>query len=204
MRVALFVACFALTGCGDDDTIETLSPDLSATAPLDLARGPNDLGTIPDQNGCFYPPDAFGPPLDAGGFCEGTPLAGTCAQTFFAKLASCFQPAGCCQADGSNTLYRSWQSGAHYIFRMGTSYYSFSQNDIQCASSLGTEIQPYHQWTASDGSTIIFDPATGALTCPGDAQINVGAYGSCPALEALLHQFQCPATPDCCTPYPLR
>ncbi len=209
VRVGAFLvgACIACAACDD---AATPAPDLAAATDLaapvdDLAVGPDFAHGPPDMVACSYPPDAFGPAPDAAGFCDGTPLAGTCAQAFFARVRACYRPAGCCQASGSNRLYLSYQSGAGYYFNMQVSQWSLRQDGYTCAESPDdTAPDPFH-WRADDGSEIpYFDPRSGELHCADGTQLNVGAYGTCPALHDLLFPFPVSCwTSSCCVPYPL-
>ncbi len=208
VRVGAFIvgACIACAAC--DDAV-TPPPDLAA--PADLAAPVDDLAVArdfahgpPDMVACSYPPDAFGPAPDAAGFCDGTPLAGTCAQAFFARARACFHPAGCCQTTGSNTVRRTWESGATYYEALAVSEWRLTQDQFICAASSDSTTPNAYRWTASDGSELpYFDPATGELHCPDGTQLNVGTDGQCADLAALLRLPPCQVTANCCVPYPL-
>jgi hypothetical protein len=202
---ALLCACALFAACDDDSAV-----DLAVST--DLAMGPDlaapDLASMVDMAVLCRPEMEF-PPPDAAGFCDGTPLAGTCAQAFFARVAACYNPAGCCIGDGMNTVYRSWESGAHYSYSLATSRWMLTQNGMGCASSVDSTLPNALQWSGPDGSELpFFDPNTGELHCPDGSQLNVGPFGQCPELQRLLKPFQfyscqSPYNATCCTPYPL-
>jgi hypothetical protein len=179
-------------GCDDD---ASLPADLAASSDLSAATDlapPKDLTPPPPV--CMIP-DGGTPasPVDAGAFCAGTPLDGTCVQAFFAKIAGCFQPAGCCALMASMHERVDWASGARYDHYIPEYSISYEQSGALCGqqmSSLGTPPPPGH-WTAGDNSTLTVTPAIGLSNGPFDATCSDGTHvsfsaGDCADLDALL------------------
>jgi hypothetical protein len=210
---ALLCACALLSACDEDGRATDLAVSTDLALGPDLAVPDLALRDLAEASVC-RPEMTFPtfPPPDAGGFCDGTPLAGTCAQAFFARVADCFNPAGCCVGTGSNTVLRGWESGANYRFGMADRQWSLSQNGVSCAGNFPSSATTAPmKWTASDGSELpFFDPTTGELHCPDGSQTNVGAYGQCLALQHLLRPFEvyscveATTNTTCCTPYPVN
>jgi hypothetical protein len=198
----------ALGGC-DDDTAgaDDLAMPLYDFATVhDLAT--SDLTAAPPEMCVPNPPDAFDVSVDAGGFCAGTPIAGTCVQTFFAKLAECFVPAGCCRnGPGSITVTMAWESGAYYSTYAIDQERHYAMINQSCANSRRSGLPDTDRWVGADGSTLALVLSTGVLTCPDGSTVNIGTLsGQCAELDALLHPapplgcFQ--AFPNCCVPQP--
>src|SRR5581483_8767569 len=93
MRLAVAAAlalALALASCSagipNDGTPDLAAPELGAP---DLAAPPPDLLACSAWIA-----------LD-GGLCAGTPLAGTCVESYFAAAADCFRAAGPCVRDAN-------------------------------------------------------------------------------------------------------
>lgn len=190
------LACASVAGCDD----ETAASDLSAPVEdLAIAR---DLSAPVDAALCFAgpPPDAFIPSTDAGAFCVGTTIAGTCAQAFFERIYDCFAPAGCCVL-----VPYGLHHGAHIEFYWASGAVSFDQRTASpvdgilypgkswsmCAScgwvDFGGGPGGTDRWSLPDGTKMIVNPATGDVTCPDNSQANIGpGYEQCPEMDARL------------------
>ena len=114
-RALLVAAALSCTACGDN---ELQQPDLAApfdlTVPSDFSN-PADLAGPYDlvRDWSFSYADGSGL-CESGGTDAGNNVAGTCVQTFFAKLADCWVPSGMCWANLSSlsTWDACWESGA--------------------------------------------------------------------------------------------
>jgi hypothetical protein len=213
-RSSLLLAALLLAGC-DDDSAPT-SADFAAPSVDDMAAA-LDLSPFPDMAPWCVASDAsFPPSLDAGGFCDGTTMAGTCAQEFFRKFAECFRPAGCCLYNGSvNVPGFAWESGARFQSEPGDREYY--QNGAHCAHQ-GAPLPGVtgDRWTLGDGEVLDVDTTTGDVTCPDGSHANIGAnYGGCAELNTLrgdtsifgYDPAMCFKSYDgkdsrCCAPYP--
>jgi hypothetical protein len=194
MRHIVALCALALVGCGDDFTPPT---DL-AVVPLDLspagARDLADLTPLPPWL-CPYTPDAWTPPttpVDAGVFCAGTPIDGTCVQAFFAKIAACFQPAGCCTLGPNIHEKVDWASGAHYYWYATEDQLWYSQGGAACGGQSSPSFGVSGQWTGPDGSALTVTPAISRYsfgpfdaTCPDGTHVSFNT-SDCAELVALI------------------
>lgn len=215
----LAVLAAAAGGCDDDSSAPIDLDDLSVPAvddlqaPADLAPPPVDAALV-----CVGgpPPDAFVPSTDAGAFCVGTSLAGTCAQAFFERIYDCFAPAGCCVSapyglhHGAHIEYY-WANGATSIDQRvaspvdGINYPGRSWGMCATAScgrvELGGGPGATDKWSLPDGTVMIVNPATGDVTCPDNSQTNIGpGYEQCAEMTLrldVMHKgtpvYDCPA-----------
>jgi hypothetical protein len=210
-RGALLLAlCVLLPSCTDEQT--TVATDLGAVVP-DLSVGDlavaHDLTWIVDLGHCvpLTPVDGFASSADAAGFCDGTTLAGTCAQPFFAKFAACYVPAGCREYYRVNNTRASWgwASGAS-IWWDATGIRDFEQNGQRCAyadsSSLSNPSGATHDdhWKLGDGTTLTINWTSGNVTCPDGSQIQISNPTSCDALNTLMSVPPTLSDPGCCLP----
>jgi hypothetical protein len=164
----------------------------------DLGHAGGDLGDLaprPGRDLSFSPPDLVG--ADFAGFCEGTAVAGTCVQSFFAALPYCFQPAGICHEQipvvaGSTTW--CWKDGAE--LRQSLAAASATRTFVMGAAVCFSETTPTGGQSSflAGGMTLLLDTTTGAFKCPGGTTGSIGAnLGGCTALRDLLE----PATVAC-------
>ncbi|HXU69136.1 MAG TPA: hypothetical protein VN947_07390 [Polyangia bacterium] len=209
MRNLCLALLFLASACGDDTTaaVDLGAPvdDLSV-ADLSVA----DLAVPSDFAVCIMPPpDGFDTPVDAGGFCAGTSIAGTCIATFFAQLSECFVPKGCCRpSGGGNSHGVTWQSGAGFYTFSGVDGDYYAAQNVACAFSTSGGVTPAGvRWTLQGGSTsLTITDGTYDVTCPDGSHINVGnPAGQCAELDRLLAPFataSCMSPPSsCCVPY---
>jgi hypothetical protein len=201
-RTLLLAAALACSACGDDTVAST---DLAAS--FDLSASPDDLATHDLAGPYDLVRDWSFSYADGSGLCEGggvdagNNVAGTCVQTFFAKLADCWVPSGMCRANfSSHTSWDAcWQSGAgrrDTFCELGglatTTASLYVRGEAVCmrrASHGGAfcQPQPIDDWTAPDGTTLSIVVATGDVTCPDGSHVTIGPnYGNCAELEQLL------------------
>jgi hypothetical protein len=131
------------------------------------------------------------PNVDMGDFCAGTPLAATCAYSYFLGFAQSYQPMGRCEEFASpgvdhilweNCVRFEWQPGG---FAMYGSPLTVHTHYVDGGF--------YETYEFSSG-TLSFDDSTGVISCPGGAQATIGSIAAaCPALDGLLH----PSTAAC-------
>jgi len=190
--------------------------DLGLLPPLDLAPVPlgdgglampdlavaSDLALASTDMGRLAPDDAaagdLGPPTI---FCDGTPVAGTCAAAFFAPVASCFVATGGCSENKSMAGgITCWQSGARLVATfdgaMMTTSGVWSGPSGECmAGTVGTDANGNTVFTLQQGgATLVYNAGTGDVTCPDGSTVNIGPVeGYCPALQSVLD----PSTNDC-------
>ena len=137
-------------------------------------------------------------------FCAGTPLDGTCAQTFFAAFADCFRPCGSCQAFRFNSgVEYKWQSGAiddnEYGRGIGNTSSYFPKLSTSDSDScllrrqiwaLSGAVDSEQFCAPNDPSCVVgfdvdagadtfsggqlYDHATGIFTCSDGTQVNLG------------------------------
>jgi hypothetical protein len=189
----LLLLAFAAVGCGDDGA---LAPDLAAPSMADLGM-PDLAGTI-----------------DASGFCEGTSLAGTCAQSFFAHLAECFPPvSGACVSHSPSSWWwtECWESGARiskatigsscgprWVWANGATFCMDRNHSPDCASNVEVWTIPQSEaFPYATGPSMLVDTVTGDVTCPDGTHANIGPdFGNCAALHAVINTLklygQCP------------
>jgi hypothetical protein len=203
VRGALLVALsvFGLS-CSDDEG--AIGPDLGAVVPdlsvRDLAT-PLDLSYVLDMAHCApLSPDGFASSADAAGFCDGTTLAGTCAQAFFSSFAACYVPAGCRVYYRENNTRGSWQyaSGASGHWDI-TDYSDYEMNGHSCAYVDGNNIARDDHWTLADGTKLTINWTSGNVTCPDGSTIQIANPTSCDALMALINTPHT-SDPGCCLP----
>lgn len=210
-RCALLIACAVVVGpaCDNDapapvGDLGVTIPDLSTndSAPADLAPA-RDLTVILDMALCAPPTprDGFASSADAAGLCDGTTIAGTCAQAFFTAFATCYVPAGCRVYHRDNNTRASWDfaSGAS-IFWDATGIRSFSQNGHSCAFANSANFAQDDQWTLSDGTKLTINWTSGNVTCPDGTQIQISNPRSCDALNTLMLVPPLGSDPGCCLP----
>lgn len=206
--VLLLALCVLAPACGDEQA--AVVPDLGAIVPdlsTDLSIGDlavaHDLTWIFDLAHCvpLTPVDGFASSADAAGFCDGTTLAGTCAQAFFARFASCYVPAGCREYHRTNNTIASWSfaSGA-YTFWDLSGIRAFSQSGHSCASSDSTGLSQDDRWTLNDGTKLTINWTSGNVTCPDGSQIQISNPKSCDALNTLVTVPMAGSDPGCCLP----
>jgi len=186
------------------------------SAAFDLAANSHsgeDMSPLYDFAMCG-PVDAQPADVDAAGFCDGTPLAGTCLQPLFQRFAECFVPAGCCTEWGANSVRVEWASGAELdsdTLNFGDRYYGRTLGPGNYTSCL-------HAIRRSDGqgydfhfpdTTVTINPTTGDVTCSDGSQVNIGLnLGDCGALNSILGDVRLHSPIDftkcqsatCCTP----
>jgi hypothetical protein len=204
-RALGLVALLTLAASACDDGATVASADLAAPVDgLEIAADLASLRDLASAEMCTPATHAFDLTVDTAGFCAGTTLAGTCVQTFFARIAACFVRAGCCQV-GPSAMHRSvaWESGAAYTNQVGIGPWQYSMAGTSCGGGY-TSVQTDY-WTGPDGSKLTYTTPSGAVTCPDGSAINVGNLGGqCAELDDLLqpwHPLQC--SPACCvTPPP--
>jgi hypothetical protein len=201
LGLALVIALAGAAGCDDEWRPPDFAVPIDMQVPADLAR-PGDLTPPLDAFVCTGgpPPDAFVPSTDAGSFCVGTSLAGTCAQAFFERIYDCFAPAGCCAGQvygvkhGAHIDYE-WASGAHSTDQRvsspndGINYpgKSWGMCDECGRVEFGGGAGGNDLWTLPDGTTMTINPATGDVTCPDSSQANIGpGYEQCPEVTLRL------------------
>jgi hypothetical protein len=209
---AVFVVAL-LSACGDGQ--QTAAPDLSSPAVDDFAVSADLSVSIlynddmfPRQ--CGYAPDSSPPKPDVSGFCAGTSIAGTCAQTFFRTIAECFAPSGCCVRAGNSMPRLTWASGAFALYDGSFGYVAVIQDGVVCGET-NFDGYPLLKWKAWDGTRLTFDPNTGIATCDDGTTISLGVgYAACPEIVTMLYPgTPCPidhtgdAAAACCTPYPI-
>ena len=197
MRVRLLVL---LVGCGPScssgvNAVDGAAPHDLAGVDLavgDLGSSPIDLASV-DLPRRLYPLDLAGvDQLAFGGFCAGTLVAGTCLQSFFGPLSTCFVASGPCSQSVPGVLSptRCWSSGAEFKQVSGLSVVNrtFIFGDVICfTEQIGGSGPVKTPWFASGGNGMFFDPSTGNYDCPDSSRGNVGTnYGGCAALQALL------------------
>ncbi|HEX8952795.1 MAG TPA: hypothetical protein VF945_13160 [Polyangia bacterium] len=189
-----------LCACGDDGPqsladLAAIGEDLAVPAGRDLA--PLDMTTPVDWSFNFG---------DGAGLCESPAdasngVAGTCAQSFFAKLADCWVPSGVmCTYDKPANHWDQfcWDDGAALqTFRCNSPAYApgivcyvrgtflCMKHEIPCDYT-GTP-RTTEKWTAYDGTVLIHDTATGEVTCPDGSHVTIGPnYGGCVELSQLI------------------
>jgi hypothetical protein len=151
--------------------------------------------------------------------CAGTPLEGTCVETFFSAFAACFRPAGLCSSDWhqSTGWTRWWENGAKYNnYEQGAltvGRETYTMGTTQCLlyrrsqlSAVGQYCQPGFDPpcaqpmedldlgldTYSGGA--LYDSVSGIFTCPDGTQVNIGPdLGGCATLNSLLNPMWCTA-----------
>ena len=198
--------CALVAGCGDDTVVPV--------APLELGAGADDLGVAHDLAGpadltptdllslCPSTPDAWtppSPPPDAGTFCAGTPIDGTCVQAFFAKIADCFLPAaGCCTCFRGNHSSCSWASGAAWDGQPAADEFKLFHDNASCGGSYVNFATT--TWTAADGTQLTMTGSTSAedAVCPGGTHVTF-SFSDCADLAALISPPGLFTT--CVTPY---
>jgi len=206
-RGALLLAlCVLGLSCSDE---AATGPDLATVLP-DLAVGDLAVADLAapiylfDMAHCapLSPVDGFASSADAAGFCDGTTLAGTCAQPFFAAYASCYVPAGCRQYFRVNNGRASWEfaSGASINWD-ASGIRDYRQNDDQCAlASTSGSVSGDDHWTLGDGTTLTINWTSGNVTCPDGSQIQLANPKSCDALNTLMAVPPLGSDPSCCLP----
>jgi hypothetical protein len=204
-RGALLLAhCVLVAACADDQT--TITTDLGTVVP-DLSVG--DLAAVPDMTynidfahcAPFTPVDGFASSADAAaGFCDGTTLAGTCAQAFFASFAACYVPAGCRVYLRNANTGGSWQyaSGASGSWDI-TDISGYGMNGHPCATVDGNNAARDDHWTLADGTKLTINWTSGNVTCPDGSTIQIANPASCDALNALINTLH-KSDPGCCLP----
>ncbi|HXU70080.1 MAG TPA: hypothetical protein VN947_12175 [Polyangia bacterium] len=205
MRAIVAISCL-LVACGSDDAV-VVTPDFASTAsdlsvPMsdDLARA-ND-----DDMSCTPSPWDGGTANDAAGFCDNTPIAGTCVQTVFAKIAACFAPAGCCTSTGSIELDVHYANGARWR-RMDPEIFWSMPGEACGAYRLGAAPVDFalggYRIIAEDGSYFDYY-ASGDVVCSDGSSFYVGDLGStCPDIKPFFFpppNFPACGTPTCCAP----
>jgi hypothetical protein len=171
---------------------------------MDLASEVFDLGNLDlgDQDFArqLVPLDLAGVDLlPPRGFCEGTFVAGTCVQAFFAPLSSCFVASGSCNQSVPGVVSPTfcWSSGAE--FKQVTSGNAldrtFISGDVICfTEDIGGTVAVKTPWFAAGGHGLYYVPQTGDYGCEDGSSGNIGPnFGGCPALGALV----APSTTNC-------
>jgi hypothetical protein len=181
----LLAAALLTVGCGDDLNPVAQS-DLSASSdfsrPPDLAVSASsadlDLQWCVDGGATWQN-------VDIRQFCAGTPIAGTCVQTFFGIIANCFAPAGCCQCSFGINAHCDWPSRSH--FDGGGDGVTFSRGGVLCGDYVPfLKAQPF--WESPIAGMTLTETGPTELTCPDGTRVDVGMYYSaCPALQALVN-----------------
>jgi len=135
-------------------------------------------------------------PIDASpgdlatSFCVGTPLDGTCAQSFLAPLYACLQPNGACTAASSSKA--CWPSGGEVsestTISGGTTTQTLTaqRDGLACFITSQTgATSPYV--VSAGGQSLSYFVQAGKVLCPNNTQIQIGSdYGGCDAFRLLL------------------
>ncbi len=181
------------TNCGKDMTMPP-SPDMTTPSP--------DMTSPPD----LAPPPDLASAVDFAGFtfCPNTAVAGTCVQAFFTPVATCFDPMGACTESTDMMTFGNfcWQNGAKLLANLGNMsmpHGTWKNGNTTCMEG---DVQPMNGPVFTlkrGGQTLIYDEATGAVTCPDGSMINIGANdGGCPALHDILNPPVNNCTPGNC------
>lgn len=135
--------------------------------------------------------DLMGADAQPAHFCDDPLLEGTCAERFFADLATCFHTQDTCtQTDESIRYTTSWPGSATLTW-MGSDDdldASWTQGDTSCMTGtlMGTGDFPQYA-LHRNGQDVNYDANTGAFTCPDGSQITISPfYGACAELIQLL------------------
>lgn len=120
-------------------------------------------------------------------FCQGTPIAGTCVQSFMAPVASCFDATGACTTNSpkpgdTNTC---WETGAQFVsttdaMTMKVQGTWKSENGAKTCM-MGEFTQLGFTFTTSAGK-LTFNPGSGVVNCPDGSTLTLSAsdqYGGC-------------------------
>jgi hypothetical protein len=215
--ITWFVARFAVAlaaGCG-------VAADTSA--PFDMFASTPDLSVDHPLDGGAVDLSRVEPPVYdlAWSACAGTKLAGTCVERFFEPFVACFQPAGHCDATGSQSGFDDcWQSGASF----GGTYFGYPRSRTWamgknvCLIALDyppslrqfcTAGDPSCVSMRDDGGSVVptpggarYDSQTGIFTCTDGTQVDIGTnFGGCTVLDTLLDPSPlCDKTSSACSP----
>lgn len=156
--------------CGTDDA----RPDLIWTAPAVDAGAPPDLAGID--------------------FCEGTPVAGTCAQGFFYLVSRCYVAAGACtlMSDSRNYANLCWDNGSRilvsYLNGKDGAHGLWKNGAETCLEGYAFGLNSEPVFTLHrGGDTLAYDEKTGDVTCPDGTHANIGPReGDCGMVRAIL------------------
>lgn len=135
-------------------------------------------------------------PLDLAAltFCQGTPIAGTCVQSYMAPVAACFNATGTCttNAPSPGDTNTCWETGAQFLSTTDTASMKVqgnwkSENGAKTCMT-GEFTAAGFTFTTSSGK-LTYNPASGAVTCPDNSTLNLsasGQYGGCAAFKDLV------------------
>jgi hypothetical protein len=161
---------------------------------------PDLAGTLPTSDLAGHPDLSHADLANAAGFCAGTPVAGTCVQTFFAPQAMCFSPTGACHAPPADPMGGStWCWANDDVLKQKATVTSVTRTYKNGSDDCFTDTKTTTSISGSDvftsGSiTLQLNVATGAYECPNGAAGSIGPdLGGCAALQALIN----PATNLC-------
>jgi hypothetical protein len=137
-------------------------------------------------------------------FCAGTAVAGTCIQTFFAPLASCFPEGGACTSEDTGSGKNlCWADGSKLIGTLGAGgvpHGVFSRNGATCYSvDVGLTGSSADFEVANGTTSISYSTSTGNARCPDGTSVKLGTdFGGCAALKALLDPSGASCTAGAC------
>ena len=180
----LVVAIALMGGCGNSTGTQISNGDMT------ISLGSPDASMTPDLG---------------LGFCKGTTVEGTCAQSYFTGVAACWNAAGACtqMMDASATTL-CWASGARTVigsYQMGVVPVTWAMNGMTCMTgngslSKGGNGMSFKYDLMAGGQHLVFDDGTGDVTCADGSSVNIGANeGGCAALHQIFH----PGTMGGCT-----
>jgi hypothetical protein len=203
-----FLLVLALVGCGGS-SLDLGGEDLSVAMPADLA-GVDLAGAAFDLGGVDFasqpvPVDLAGVDgFNAAAFCAGTSVAGTCLQTFFAPLSTCFVPSGSCNQSVPGVVMPifCWSTGAELKQQTNASELdrTFISGGVICyTEQIGGPGPQKTPWWAAGGQGMFYEPIGGNYDCPDGSKGNIGAnYGGCAALGALVAPDRTACMPGAC------
>jgi hypothetical protein len=204
LRPSLALVVLSAAACGqaavsDDAAVPDLAAalDLSVGAATDLAV--RDLAPLPPDL-----LDCTGPVGLDGGFCAGTPLAGTCVESYFATVADCFQASGTCVYD-PGTLATCFCDGARISIQgdyTSAGRLCLNQQITCITGSSCITYRPYVftapagvlRWTWHDDG---LGPPKNDVVCPGDGGTSQLDPTLCPNVARLIGTPRSCATGSC-------
>jgi len=193
--VIAVVSCSVASACGNTVTTAGGQGGGATTAASTTTSATSSSKAVTATHAVTATTDAAST-TSSGGFCDGSKVAGTCAQPFFAAVASCLSTLGSCvdqiTPTGATTFNEDvcWSTGQrrhtaadasnNTTVSTWTSKASAACLTTQSTNELGT-------YTAN-GTSLVYDESTGQLSCPDGSTANIGVPGGdlCPDVDVIL------------------